>query len=106
MWIAHAGKLPQIAPSAWVAPDATVCGDVTIGPGARILYGARVIGEGGGRIRIEANCIIMENAVVRAGNRHPCTISDHSLTGPNRMLWALFSDGRGGGRGGDRRKVP
>jgi carbonic anhydrase/acetyltransferase-like protein (isoleucine patch superfamily) len=39
---------------------------MTIGPGTRILYGARLIGEGGGKIRIGANCIIMENAVVRA----------------------------------------
>ena len=93
MLIAHAGKLPVIAPSAWVAPDATVCGDVIIGPGARILYGARVIGEGGGRIRIGANCIIMENAVVRASNRHPCTISDHCLIGPNaHVVGAVLED--------------
>jgi hypothetical protein len=48
MLIAHAGNHPKIAASAWVAPDATVCGDVIIGPGVRVLYGARVIGEGGG----------------------------------------------------------
>ena len=51
MLITHGGKHPEIAASAWVAPDATVCGDVIIGPGTRILYGARLIGEGGGRIR-------------------------------------------------------
>jgi carbonic anhydrase/acetyltransferase-like protein (isoleucine patch superfamily) len=83
MIIVHAGKRPRIDPSAWVAPDATVCGDVTIGPGARILHGARVIGEGGGVISIGRNCIVMENAVVRASQHHSCTISDHCLIGPS-----------------------
>jgi carbonic anhydrase/acetyltransferase-like protein (isoleucine patch superfamily) len=81
--IVHDGKQPQIDPSAWIAPDATVCGDVVIGVGTRVLRGARVIGEGGGAIRIGRYCIVMENAVVRASRRHPCTIEDHCLIGPN-----------------------
>jgi len=83
MLIAHGGKAPQVAPSAWVAPDATVCGDVTIGPGARVMHGARLVGEGGGAITIGRDCIIMENAVVRASPRHRCDIGDHCLIGPN-----------------------
>ena len=91
--IAHGSKHPEIAASAWVAPDATVCGDVTIGPGTRILYGARLIGEGGGRIRIGANCIIMENAVIRGSQRHPCTIGDHCLIGPRaHVAGAVLED--------------
>ncbi|HTO82841.1 MAG TPA: gamma carbonic anhydrase family protein [Methylomirabilota bacterium] len=82
MLIEHAGKRPQIDPTAWIAPDATVCGDVAIGPGARVLHGARIIGEGGGVIRIGRDCIVMENAVLRASGRHPCTIGDHCLIGP------------------------
>jgi carbonic anhydrase/acetyltransferase-like protein (isoleucine patch superfamily) len=66
-----------------VAPDATVCGNVTIGPGARILHGARVIGEAGGTIQIGRDVIVMENAVIRASTKHPCTIGDHCLIGPN-----------------------
>jgi carbonic anhydrase/acetyltransferase-like protein (isoleucine patch superfamily) len=83
MLIAHAGKQPKIDPTAWIAPDATVCGDVEIGAGAGILYGARVIGESGGAIRIGRNSIVMENAVVRASPRHTCTIGDYCLIGPN-----------------------
>jgi len=83
MLIEHAGKRPVIDPSAWVAPDATVCGDVVIAAGARIHHGARLIGEKGGRITIGRNCIVMENAVVRASPKHPCTIDDHCLIGPN-----------------------
>src|SRR5260221_12222992 len=83
MMIAHAGKQPQIDATAWVAPDATLCGDVVIGPGSRIMHGARLIGEGGGAIRTGDSCIVMENAVIRASRRHPCTIGDHCLIGPN-----------------------
>lgn len=83
MLIEHAGKRPAVDPAAWVAPDATLCGDVSIAAGARILHGARVVGKAGGRIRIGRDVIIMENAVVRAGLRHPCTIGDHCLIGPS-----------------------
>jgi carbonic anhydrase/acetyltransferase-like protein (isoleucine patch superfamily) len=83
MIVAHAGKAPRIDESAWVAPDATICGDVEIAAGARVMHGARIVGEAGGRIRIGRNTIVMENAVVRAGPRHPCSIGDHCLIGPN-----------------------
>lgn len=83
MLFAHGGKRPKVDPSAWVAPDATLCGDVEIGPGSRILHGARLIGESGGAIRIGRDCIVMENAVIRATARHGCTIGDNCLIGPN-----------------------
>jgi len=83
MLIAHAGKPPQIDPTAWIAADATVCGDVIVGPGSRVLHGARLIGEGGGAIKIGQDCIVMENAVIRASQRHACTVGDHCLIGPN-----------------------
>jgi carbonic anhydrase/acetyltransferase-like protein (isoleucine patch superfamily) len=83
MLINHADNKPKIDPSGWVAPDATVCGDVTVGSGSRVMHGARIIGEAGGKIKIGANCIIMENAVIRASPRHGCTIGDHCLIGPN-----------------------
>lgn len=93
MLIAHAGVSPEIDPTAWVAPDATVCGDVVVGPGARVMHGARVIGEAGGGIRIGRDVIIMENAVVRGGRRHGCTIGDHCLIGPNaHVTGAVLED--------------
>ncbi len=81
MILLHAGKQPRIDPAATVAPTATVCGDVTIGPGCRILHGAAVVAEGG-RIALGRDCIVMENAVLRATGRHDCTIGDHCLVGP------------------------
>jgi carbonic anhydrase/acetyltransferase-like protein (isoleucine patch superfamily) len=93
MLIAHAGKAPLVAETAWVAPDATICGDVVIGPGSRVLHGARIIGETGGTIRIGANCIVMENAVVRGGPRHGCSIGDHCLIGPQaHVTGAVLED--------------
>jgi len=83
MIIAHNGVAPRIDPAAWVAPDATVCGDVEIAAGARVLHGARIVGEAGGTIRIGRDVIVMENAVVRAGPKHPCSIGDHCLVGPH-----------------------
>src|SRR5262249_45589364 len=83
MLIEHAGKRPTIDATAWVAPDATLCGDVTIGPGVRVLHGARLVGGVGGAIRIGRDGVIMENAVIRASARHPCTIGDHCLIGPS-----------------------
>jgi len=89
----YGGHRPTIDPEAWVAPDATVCGDVAIGPGARILHGARLVAEAGGSIRIGRNGIVMENAVIRATAKHPCTIGDHCLVGPNsHVVGAAIGD--------------
>src|SRR5215475_2241678 len=70
MIITHLGKTPRIDPQAYVAPNAAICGDVTIGAGCRILFGAQVIAEGGS-IVIGRECIVMENAVLRANQHHP-----------------------------------
>lgn len=86
MLIAHEGVRPTVAETAWVAPDATICGDVRIEAGARILYGARIVAEGGSRIDIGENCIVMENAVIRSTPRHACSIGAHCLIGPNSHI--------------------
>ncbi|MGH7057178.1 MAG: gamma carbonic anhydrase family protein [Acetobacteraceae bacterium] len=86
MLIAHQGRTPAVDPSAWAAPDASLVGDVSIGAGSRVLWGARIIGEGGGKIRIGSNCIVVENAIVRATPRHHCSIGDHCLIGPAAHL--------------------
>jgi len=82
MILTHLGKTPRIDASAYVAPNAVVCGDVTIGADCRILFGAQVIAEGGS-IAIGRECIVMENAVLRAGVRHSLGIGNNCLIGPN-----------------------
>ncbi len=82
MLVKHAGAEPQVDPTAYVAPNAVVCGNVTIGPGCRIMYGAQVIAESGS-ITIGRECIVMENAVLRSSARHPLSIGNNCLVGPN-----------------------
>lgn len=82
MLISHEGKTPRIDPTAFVAPNAVVCGDVSVGPGVRIMHGAQVIAEGGA-IAIGAECIVLENAVLRSTARHDLAIGSNCLVGPN-----------------------
>ena len=85
MLLEHLGKAPQIHPSAYIAPTATICGDVSIGENSRILFGAVLVAEGG-PISIGANCIIMENAVIRGTRTHPTRLGNHILVGPHASL--------------------
>ena len=66
-------------------PTATICGDVTVGANSRVLFGAVVTAEGGA-VEIGAECIVMENVVVRGTPKHPARIGDHVLVGPRAYL--------------------
>jgi carbonic anhydrase/acetyltransferase-like protein (isoleucine patch superfamily) len=85
MVLEHLGKTPEIHPSAYVAPNAAICGDVEIGMGARIMFGVSIIAEGG-RIRIGANSVVLENAVIRSTPKHSTHIGTHTLIGPNAHI--------------------
>src|SRR5262245_22953189 len=85
MIIAHFGETPQIHPSAYVAPNATICGDVRVATGCRIMFGACVVAEGK-TLELGANCIVMENAVIRSTDAHPTKIGSHCLVGPHAHL--------------------
>ena len=85
MIIEHAGKSPRIDADAYVAPNAVVCGDVTIAAGARVLFGAVLCCEGG-RIEIGEQCVVMQNAVIRATGRFSTRIAAHCLIGPGAHL--------------------
>lgn len=85
MIIAHLEKTPRIDPTAYVAPNAVICGDVTIGAESRILFGAQIIAEGGS-VTIGSECIVMENAVLRANTRHSLHIGKNCLIGPHSHI--------------------
>ena len=85
MLLAHRGKTPQIYLSAYIAPTATICWDVTIGGNSRILFRGIIVAEGG-RVEIGANCIIMENAVVRGTTGFPAVLGNSILVGPRAYL--------------------
>lgn len=85
MELEHRGKRPRIHASAYIAPTAVVCGDVTIGAETQVLFGAVIVAEGG-PVEIGAQCIIMEQAVVRGTARHPARLGNHVLVGPHAHL--------------------
>lgn len=74
--------MAEIDPTASVAPLAVVTGDVTIGAGSRVLHGAVLNGDHG-PIRLGADVVIMENALLRGRVDHPLTLGDAVLVGPH-----------------------
>ena len=64
---AYRGKMPHVAPDAWVAPTASVIGDVEIASGASVWFGATVRGDMaevriGPRTSVQDNCVIHTEA--------------------------------------------
>jgi carbonic anhydrase/acetyltransferase-like protein (isoleucine patch superfamily) len=86
MRVEHLGRRPQVDPSAWVAPNAVLSGPVLIGPNVRVLYGAVLTAESGAELAVGADCVIMEQAVLRAAGRFPLRLGDHVLVGPHAYL--------------------
>lgn len=85
MLVEHLGQRPAIDATAHVAPTAVVCGDVTIGPGTCVGFGAVLTAEGG-PVRVGADVIIRENAVIRGTAVHAVRIGDNVLVGPGAYL--------------------
>ncbi|WP_460775011.1 gamma carbonic anhydrase family protein [Microbacterium sp. GXF7504] len=77
----HLGASPRIHPDAVVAPTAVISGDVEIGAGTQVLHGAVLTSEGG-PVTVGRDCVVMENAVIRASATNPVHIGDHTLIGP------------------------
>jgi carbonic anhydrase/acetyltransferase-like protein (isoleucine patch superfamily) len=76
---------PSVHPEAYVAPTAILSGQVSVGRGTCIMHGAVLAAEGG-PVEIGANCMIMENAVLRGTPQHPLIMGDHVLAGPHSHL--------------------
>jgi carbonic anhydrase/acetyltransferase-like protein (isoleucine patch superfamily) len=83
--IEHEGRRPTVDPSAWVAPTAVLSGDVRVGPDCRVLFGA-VLTDEGGPVTLDAQAIVMENALVRGRAAHPARIGRHVVVGPHAHL--------------------
>ena len=74
-----------MVPSAYIAQTVVLSGDVRVGPGSCVLHGA-VLTADGGPVRVGANCVIMEQAVLRGTPAHPLLVGDHVLIGPHAYL--------------------
>ena len=72
----------MVPESAYVAPSAVLCGGVVLGERARVLHGA-VLSAEDGEVRLGANAVVMENALVRGRAGHPALIGDAVLIGPH-----------------------
>ncbi|TAM91278.1 gamma carbonic anhydrase family protein [bacterium] len=83
------GTSPRIHRSAVVASTATIVGDVEIDEGCAIMHGAVLVAEGA-PLRIGPNCVVMEQAVLRASggavSQFPLTLGEASLVGPGAYL--------------------
>lgn len=79
------GKRPTISETAYIAPNAVIRGDVVIGEGAAVLFGAVLTAEGG-RVEVGADCVVMENAVLRGTPRNELTLGARTLVGPHSHL--------------------
>ncbi|WP_448810104.1 gamma carbonic anhydrase family protein [Agromyces bauzanensis] len=82
MRIEHRGRSPRVDPGATIAPGAIVSGDVVVDAGARILHGAVLSGEDG-EVRVGAESVVLEHAVVRGRAGHPAVIGSHVMVGPH-----------------------
>ncbi|ANJ26967.1 gamma carbonic anhydrase family protein [Agromyces aureus] len=82
MLVRHRGREPFISPDATVAPGAVISGDVVVEAGARILHGAVLTGEDG-QVRIGAETVVLEHAVIRGRAGHPAIVGAHVMIGPH-----------------------
>jgi carbonic anhydrase/acetyltransferase-like protein (isoleucine patch superfamily) len=85
MIIRSDGATPQIDPSAQVAATAVISGDVHVGPRCRIGHGAVLVAEGG-PVRLGADCVVMETAVIRGVTGQRMSLGDRVLVGPRAYL--------------------
>jgi carbonic anhydrase/acetyltransferase-like protein (isoleucine patch superfamily) len=84
--VEHRGHRPQVDPTAWIAPNAVISGNIIIGPRVRILYSAVLTAEGHVPLTVGQNCVIMEQAVLRAAGRWGLELGDYVLVGPHAYL--------------------
>ena len=82
MLIEHRGARPVVPESAYVAPSAVLCGAVILGERARVLHGAVLTAEDG-EVRIGADTVVMEGALVRGRAGHPAMVGDAVMIGPH-----------------------
>ncbi|MEM9291115.1 MAG: gamma carbonic anhydrase family protein [Acidobacteriota bacterium] len=68
-----------------VAPTAVIQGDVSIGPGSVVLHYAVLTAESA-PVRLGAECVVMEHAVIRGAGKHPAQIADRVLIGPHAHI--------------------
>lgn len=85
MMIQSAGATPRIDATASVACTAVLSGDVEVGPRCRIGHGVVLVAEGG-PVRIGADCVVMDTAVIRGVPGQTMRLGERVLVGPRAYL--------------------
>lgn len=85
------GARPRVHSMAVVAPTAVISGDVTLAADVVVSFGAVVLGDDG-PVVVGPGTIIRENAVLRAGSRHPVRIGSNVLIGAQSALYGCTVD--------------
>jgi carbonic anhydrase/acetyltransferase-like protein (isoleucine patch superfamily) len=86
--IPFAGKLPQIAPDAFIADNATIIGDVTIGSGSSVWFGCVLRGDTN-YIRVGSHTNIQDGTVIHVAREGRGTeIGDNVMIGHMAMIHA------------------
>jgi carbonic anhydrase/acetyltransferase-like protein (isoleucine patch superfamily) len=98
------GKLPSVAPDAFLAPTAVLIGDVRVGSQASIWFGAVLRGDNpeygievGPRTNVQDNCVVhvgdwqptiigAEVTVGHGAKFESCTIEDRCVIGVNAVI--------------------
>jgi carbonic anhydrase/acetyltransferase-like protein (isoleucine patch superfamily) len=79
------GRVPQVAPDAWVAPNAVVVGDVHLGARASVWFGAVLRGDVE-RLTIGAGTNVQDNAVLHSDPGKPLVLGERVTVGHLVML--------------------
>ena len=75
------GKVPQIAPDAWIAPTAAIVGDVVVGGGSTVWFHCVLRGDTN-HIRIGARTNVQDGSILHVNRgSFPCLVGDDVTIG-------------------------
>ena len=81
--VAHNGKLPTVAPNAFIAPSASLIGQVSVGEGSGIWYNSVLRGDQSS-ITLGTNSTVQERAVISSTS--PTVIGNNCVIGVGAQL--------------------
>jgi carbonic anhydrase/acetyltransferase-like protein (isoleucine patch superfamily) len=76
----YKGKMPKVAPDAFIAPGAVLIGDVEIGPGASVWYNCVLRGDVN-HIRVGEGSNVQDGTIIHVDRDFPTVIGKHCLIG-------------------------
>jgi carbonic anhydrase/acetyltransferase-like protein (isoleucine patch superfamily) len=84
-FIAYEGRMPTVAPDAFIAPTAVLIGDVRVGVGASIWFGA-VLRADISHIEVGSQASIQDNVVIHCARDLPTTVGARATIGHGAIL--------------------